>query len=141
MSAANDPTRTPSPAERQHQQHASIRALLADVQRASGPEGLAPLLDEMALMLQEHFGHEEAEGGVFDGIVEADPMRQGRVEELVRDHRDFVDRLDRARAALGTSGADALAMAHALAADISTHEAVENELLADALYDEMQGHD
>jgi hemerythrin len=139
MSATHDPTRTPSPTERQHLQHASIRALLADVQRVSDPAALPALLDEMAAMLQEHFAHEEAEGGVFDGIVEADPMRQGQVAVLIEQHHDFLERLARARAAQGSP--DGLTLAQALATDIAAHEAAENDLLTDALYDETQGHD
>ena len=141
MSATQDPTRTPNTAQRQQLQHASIRSLLHDVQGAAGPRELAPLLEEMSLMLQEHFGHEEAEGGVFDGIVDADPMRQADVDALVGQHRDFMNRLDQARAALLASDGQAMALARSLSADIAEHEAAENELMADALYDETQAHD
>jgi hemerythrin len=47
------------------------------------------LMDELALLLKEHFAHEE-EGGYFDDLVDIQPAISRRVDRLRQEHREML---------------------------------------------------
>lgn len=95
-------------------------------------------IEELRALLRPHFGNEEAPGGFFDVLRSRAPRHVARVEQLLREHQDFLGEMERlersAQACLTGPVASILRLAGDLARRLGDHETRENELLTDAMY-------
>ncbi|NOY28355.1 MAG: hemerythrin domain-containing protein [Oligoflexia bacterium] len=128
------PPRQPAVFAEQATQHASIEGLLADLRLVTAGAALAPLLTELQTMLLAHFEHEEAEDGVFSGLLERDYSLVGELDALRRQHREITVLLERTVALLQSEPEAAVGAAHNMAGQLFAHEQEENELVMQTLY-------
>lgn len=78
-----------------HDEHERLEALLAELQWVLVKPSdthlsiVKELMDELAVLLREHFAHEE-EGGYFSELVDSRPAFAARVERLRQEHREML---------------------------------------------------
>jgi hypothetical protein len=97
------------------------------------------LIDEFALRMRAHFEAEETE--YFATLVAACPRFEGRVAELRLEHEQFLERVQRLRAAFELDGIrhDARSKLAVLISDFRRHEGTETILLQEFLVSEHDG--
>jgi hypothetical protein len=132
-------------------EHAQVQQMLLSVretilERASSRQVVREMLDELAQVLLDHFGHEEA-GGYFSAALAMAPRLTERAAELVRQHPMLMAQL----AALQLHAASRQPSAPwwqqlesgfaAFFDEFSRHEAGENVLLQDAFHDDLGTED
>lgn len=78
-----------------HDEHERLEILIAELQWVLLKPSdthlsiVKELMDELVLLLREHFAHEE-EGGYFDELVDLQPAVSARVEQLRQEHRQLL---------------------------------------------------
>lgn len=127
------------------EEHLQIRAVVGDLETTSDLETLVQRLDELRGLLVSHFAREEAPDGLHRVVDRAAPRMAASVQALFDEHRELLERLDglaeRARACLEGPMAEVRRSAADLCRQLHDHEAVESDLLAGALYDDIGGGD
>jgi hypothetical protein len=118
-------------------EHIGVRQLLAALCEATAPGDMARLLDAVDQMLAPHFAREEGPGGIFDTLLAANPGLHGTVREFNADHRRFMAELSDLRVAVRIDAEASRPRVRALCEDLSSHEAAENEAVAEALYSDI----
>ncbi|MBZ0267624.1 hemerythrin domain-containing protein [bacterium] len=121
-------------------EHDELRALLGDLEAAPFSE-LLPLLGQLKTLLVEHFDTEEGPDGL-EAVTQKQPQFLPRLSEIFDEHRAFLTGLEQLTARVQTCAKEqqfALEAVQALAKQLRTHEAKENELLGDVLYTDLGG--
>jgi hypothetical protein len=130
--------------ERVLDDHRKIKLLLIKIEEMSDLSLLVPSLQELALLLAEHFEEEEAPEG-FPRIIETAPHHARTLEHLFDEHKKIL-------ATLQSITTNALTCLHgpmaavqrdvaALCETLRTHEATETELLTDSVYQDIGSGD
>jgi hemerythrin len=129
--------------ERIDAEHRHLNELLGELLAARDPERIERLLVALRSLLIGHFATEEAPDGLHEIVAQNAAHRLPNVQQLFAEHRDLVHRLDalRVEAAALRDGAfrrllDEIA---GLAAALRAHEAVEDEIFAEAFYTDIGG--
>lgn len=119
-------------------EHRSIHEMTRLMEACRDLDELLRRLEEFRARLAPHFVGEEAPDGFFDVVRSRASRHLARVEQLGKDHRAFLDEIDRlggqARACLAGPVAEILRGAADFARRLREHEARENDLLIDAMY-------
>lgn len=127
------------------EEHRQIRAVVAELETTSDLETLLQRLTELRGLLVSHFAREEAPEGLHRVVDRAAPRLASSVQALFDEHRELLEHLDglaeRARACLEGPMAEVRSSAADLCRQLHEHEAVESDLLAGALYDDIGGGD
>ncbi len=117
--------------------HRELNALLQRIV-AADTAYLPALLDELSVVLQRHFAHEERPGGFYGAVAARSPRLADAGAGLVREHRqlgaDLGRMVDEAGAAL--TGDCLRAAAVRFVERLQRHEWVESRLLDGVLPDE-----
>lgn len=135
-------------------QHEHLTVLLSELLEAaeeaasSAGEGArvktVSKLTELAMMLPEHFAHEE-EGGYLRDALALAPQLSRRAETLEREHGELTRQLEGARAETRNAAAsealwrDAGHGVRSLVEALKAHEHAENELVRQALTEDLGG--
>jgi hypothetical protein len=113
-------------------EHRALRNLLGRLREIQDPVGLAALLDDLHGKLKAHIEHEEFPGGLYESMGALGPAYANEVRELVDEHfrflataRSLADEVRRAESPLAPR---ILNDAAALAEQLHTHEAIEQQL-------------
>lgn len=78
-----------------HEEHERLEILMAELQWGLLKPSdthlsiVRELMDELAVLLKEHFAHED-DGGYFDELIEMQPAVAARVERLRLEHRQML---------------------------------------------------
>ena len=140
----SDPSGTPSVTGIDEQivaEHRRIRDLTRQLDETSELRELLTRLAQLRVELVAHFLREEEVEGLFNMIRSMAPRLLGRMAQLETEHYTFLDDIDvlgaRARACLTGPVAEVLREAHALTRRLRNHEAAEDEVLLDTLYNDL----
>jgi hemerythrin len=144
-----DPTKSATDAgegdsrQRIDAEHRHLNEVLAELVAAREPERIERLLVALRSLLIGHFATEEAPDGLHEIVAQNAAHRLPNVQQLFAEHRDLVHRLDalRVEAAALREGAfrRLLDEVAGLAAALRAHEAVEDEIFAEAFYTDIGG--
>ncbi len=102
------------------------------------------IIDCLTVELDEHFEREE-EGGYLHAALAVAPQFDRQAKLLMRQHRDFSERLGRIRIALPRRSSDPSSWSQLqldlqdLAGQLKEHEDLENEILGAAFLDDLGG--
>jgi hypothetical protein len=122
-------------------EHREIRALGEHIENSQDLVEVLGLLQDFRTLLVGHFASEEARDGFFDVIRAMTPRQLAKVGHLEKEHSALLAEVDRvgesARACLEGPVAAVLAGARALVHRLRTHEAAEDALLLDTVYDDL----
>lgn len=125
--------------------YALLLQLLAWIESAVDQEALCELLDDLDLLLREHFHEETCERGLFEIILADAPHAHARVSALIRDHACILADLGALRAemveALRPVPPEARRAVLVLTARLRAHEAIEQTLVIDAFGRDLGGGD
>ena len=93
----------------------------------------APLLREHLSMIKQHFATEEADGGLYDTILEEGPHHERRLAALRAHHGELLEKIGTLLQDVdsGEDSANQLDRARAIASLLITHETEEGSLLLD----------
>jgi hypothetical protein len=139
-------------AQRVARAHAEIHELLDRLDGGAFELGRTrQMLEDLPVMLEEHFDDEERNGGLFDTLRSLRPAVDPALKSLVRDHRSilraletlegYLERLDRTEDAGEQQQQLALLRGETdlVARQIREHERAESRLTADILYSDEGG--
>lgn len=123
-------------------EHRRIRDLTRRLESNTGElHELLTRLAELRSALVAHFVVEEAPDGFYDMIRSMAPRQLGRVDQLKKEHQAFLADIEalaaRARACLAGPVAEVLGEAQALARWLRSHEAAEDDVLLDTVYNDL----
>jgi hemerythrin len=122
-------------------EHRALRAILNRVRHCRDLNLLIPLLEELHRMLGKHFQQEEKTDGLFQAVSEAAPHYLGQVQELLAEHRKFLETTQNltgeVKRLVEGPVASLFENTETLCNDLESHEQTENELLSDALYRDL----
>jgi len=121
------------------EQHGTVRDLCVSLREVDTIGGILEILSSAESLLEGHFEWEEAPGGVFSSVLELAPQRSLQVADLRREHRLVISEIRELRRRLEGEVTQACARTRALASLIREHEARENELVAEARYQDIGG--
>jgi len=117
--------------------HDYLREALTWLEGAADLVSIADLLDDLSTYLIGHFAAEEAQGGLFDMIVDRAPQHRTKIDALRLDHKTLLAHVDAIRAGIESSwcppGTEIRAKIAALVARLREHEHLEGRLLAQVL--------
>lgn len=121
-------------------EHQHVQEIRRRLQNAPDLVDLLQRLHEMRALLEPHFLGEEAQDGFFDLIRARASRHLGMVESFREDHVAFLSEIDRlaarVRECLAGPVAQVLDEARNFARRLDEHEARENNLLIDAMYND-----
>lgn len=124
-------------------QHRTVRRLVDELRCSSDLRQVMSALDGLRAFLADHFRVEAEPQGFYDTILQSAPWFEGRANRLVADHAAIEAEIEavreQARALLEGPVSQVFARVDALGRRIGDHEADENQLLSDALYEEVGG--
>ena len=109
--------------------HDYLREALTWLEGAADLVSIADLLDDLSTYLIGHFAAEEAQGGLFDMIVDRAPQHRTKIDALRLDHKTLLAHVDAIRAGIESSwcppGTEIRAKIAALVARLREHEHLE----------------
>jgi hemerythrin len=124
-------------------EHRQLRALLAEIDATGEPKAMVPLLQKLQSLLEEHFEHEEADGGMPGMVSGRAPHLMTQLDDLMHEHEVFmtdvsalIERADRGDDADAVRGAF-----RDLAGRLHDHESRETDLIMDAFESDLGGGD
>lgn len=127
--------------ERIAAEHEALRVSLERLQAITDPHLLIPALAALRPQLADHFEAEEAEDGLHGVIGDSAPHLLSSLDRIYDEHRRFLDSVDRLTAAAQQCCegpvAEILAGIRELCDGLHEHEALESELLTDAVYTDI----
>ncbi len=130
--------------ERVIDDHRKIKALIDQLEHTSDLRLLVPSLQELELLLVEHFEEEEAPDG-FPQILETAPHHARTLERLFEEHKKILVTLQditaNALACLNGPLAAVRQDVATLCGTLRTHESKETELLTDSVYQDIGSGD
>src|SRR5574341_1183181 len=122
-------------------EHRRIRDLTHQLDDTSGLRELLTGLAELRAALVAHFLREEEAEGLFDMIRSMAPRLLERMTQLEHEHQSILEDIDalgaRARACLAGPVAEVLGEARAVTRRLRNHEAAEDEVLLDTVYNDL----
>lgn len=102
---------------------------------------LIPLLKELHHLLEEHFAREEESDGLYQVVSDAAPQHLEQVRKLLAEHCGFLSTVksleEKAKACVDDPKTDVFDEVILLCQDLEMHEAMENDILTDALYRDL----
>jgi len=123
--------------------HSRIFRCLADLASAEAADGVLASLDELLVILPEHFAKdEEGPDGVFDEVREIRPSLEPHLMLLTQNHREIVDALEALRALARDSGQDFVRVSETRArciGKIRAHERRESQVVMEAYFRDEGG--
>ncbi len=123
--------------------HDAIKGILERIVATSDLHALLPLFNELRVELLEHFEREEAPEGDYDLIANMAPDTVASLQNVLGEHKVFVERLDglieRTRTCLEGPMAEILRDAGSLSQSLHDHEAREMALFNDAVFSDLGG--
>jgi len=129
--------------ERIDAEHRRLNEVLDELAAARDPQRLEDLLVTLRSLLIRHFATEEAPDGLHEIVAQNAAHRLPNVQQLFAEHREIVRRLDAVRDACAALRAgpfrELVERVAALAAALRAHEAVEDEIFAEAFYTDIGG--
>jgi hypothetical protein len=124
-------------------EHRSLDALLAELVAERDAEHLEVLLEQLHALLVRHFATEEAPDGLHEIVGRHAPHRLPSVQQLFVEHREMLRRVDRLRDEASALVAGPLQrlreQVEGVATSLRAHEAVEDEIFAEAFYTDLGG--
>jgi hemerythrin len=124
-------------------EHRHLNELLVELEAAREPQRLEELLVALRSLLIQHFATEEAPDGLHEIVAQNAAHRLPNVQQLFGEHREIVRRLDALRDACAALRRgpfqEVVDRVAALAASLRAHEAVEDEIFAEAFYTDIGG--
>jgi hypothetical protein len=124
-----------------HQEHESIKGILQKISSTTDIKVLVPQLRELRNVLADHFRHEEAPGGLRDAVLGSQPHLDNRIDEILGEHRVFLDDIDdllaRSQEVLDVTLPNLLLDVTDLTRRLHDHEIRETEILTDAKYTDL----
>lgn len=121
--------------------HRVLQVILGRVESTKDLNLLTPLLEELHRLLRGHFAREEASDGLYGIVEEAAPQHMVHLQELLDQHRDFLERLTRlvegVQATLDGPIAGLFQDVQSLCNDLQKHEHAETALLTETLYTDL----
>jgi len=121
-------------------EHREIHVLLSELDAAAGLPRTLELLLELRALLETHFRHEEA-GGLREVVLETAPRLLGRADALLQEHRDFLadvsGLVDDCRSILEGPVRELRETVRAVSDRLGVHDTAENELLSEAVLDDI----
>ena len=125
------------------QQHRAVHHLVGELRAATDLRDALRCLETLDAFLARHFEAEQAPDGFYDTILNTAPFFERRAKALIDDHgrvsTDIAGVCERVRELLDGPMADIFRDIDALSRRIIEHESGENQLLSDALYNELGG--
>jgi hypothetical protein len=145
--AEPSPSAATSPAVESRQridaEHRNLNALLAELVVELDPRHVESLLGRLHALLVGHFATEEAPEGLHEIVREHAPHRLAHVQLLFVEHREMLRRVallhDEAAALVAGPLERLREQVEALATSLRAHEAVEDEIFAEAFYTDIGG--
>jgi hypothetical protein len=123
------------------EEHLQIRALLDRIGPISDPHALLPLLRELKALMDGHCHREEGDEGLHAIISENAPEHTATVDRLLGEHQGILTRIDDLIRECNACVAGPLTGIkndrNRLIKEIQHHDAVESEILTDALLQEV----
>jgi hypothetical protein len=123
------------------EQHRRIRGLLNQLDTTTDLRLMVPLLQELRILLDEHFEQEEAADGFPQMIADPAPHHARALEELFEEHKTLLANLDdvieKALFCLEGPLANVRRSVTALCEQLRAHEETETELLTDTVYTDL----
>jgi len=102
---------------------------------------LIPLLKELHLLLEEHFAREEESDGLYQVVSDAAPQHLEQVRKLLAEHAGFLSTAKslevKAKACVDEPQDEVFSEVLDLCQNLEMHEAMENDILTDALYRDL----
>ncbi len=127
------------------EQHRRIRVLLNRLDKTTDLRLIVPQLQELRILLDEHFEQEEAPDGFPQMIAEPAPHHARALEELFDEHKTILSNLDdvieKALFCLEGPLANVRRGVTSLCEQLRNHEATETELLTDTVYTDLGSGD
>lgn len=140
-SASVAPATGGSSRERIAAEHAALRGSLEQLLEITDPHQLVSALEELRPRLAEHFAAEEGTDGLHDVIGDSAPHLLSSLQRVYDEHRQFLATVDRltadARRCCQGPVAELLSGTRQLCDGLHEHEALESELLTDAVYTDL----
>ncbi len=123
------------------EQHRRIKEVLNRIGGAGDLQVMVPLLQELRILLEEHFEDEEAPGAFPTMIAESAPHHARSLDRLFAEHGTILSNLDAAiaKALLCLKGpvAEVRTSVADVCEQLRVHEATETELLTDTVYTDL----
>ena len=123
------------------QDHHAIQEILARLTGTTDPHRLLPILEELRVVLVDHFGREEAPEGMHEIIASLSPNTVASLQNVLGEHEQILERVDdliaRARTCIEDPLAAILRDAAALSTSLHDHEARETALFTDAVFTDL----
>lgn len=120
--------------------HRKIKLLIAKIEDTSDLSLLVPSLQELTLMLEEHFAEEEAPDG-FPRIIESAPHHARTLEHLFEEHQKILVALQNITQNALTCLQGPIAAVRrdvaTLCETLRTHEATETAMLTDSVFQDI----
>ncbi len=115
-------------------EHHEIMSLVGTIRLEQQVGALPRLLEELHLLLIDHFAHEQFPGGLYERMGARSPANEDLLKELVREHctilSDVRALLERSQLVVGTDAeADLLARVQATMDALLAHERKEHQLV------------
>lgn len=120
-----------------YSEHKTVLQLCEELGEAGSTADLLPLLDQALALFGEHFQREEQPGGVFDTVSRRAPQFSAQVSDLSSEHGTMVEQARALRARISRDQREAIAAAAELARRLREHEARENEIFMEAMYQDI----
>jgi hypothetical protein len=102
---------------------------------------LIPLLRELNQLLKDHFAREEESDGLYQVVNDAAPQHLEQVQKLLSEHGGFLATVssleEKAKACIDKPQDEIFSEIALLCQNLEMHEAMENDILTDALYRDL----
>lgn len=138
LESASEPVVSPS--DFAHDHHA-LNVVLRRMLSTRDLNLLIPLLNELHQLLEEHFAREEESDGLYQVVSDAAPQHLEQVRKLLAEHSGFLTTVKaleaKAKASVDDPKNDVFDGVILLCQDLEMHEAMENDILTDALYRDL----
>jgi hypothetical protein len=123
------------------EQHRRIRVLVNRLDKTTDLRLIVPQLQELRILLDEHFEQEEAPDGFPEMIAQPAPHHARALDELFDEHKVILSNLDdvieKALFCLEGPLATVRRSVTSLCEQLRTHEATETVLLTDTVYTDL----
>ena len=102
---------------------------------------MIPLLGELQQLLKDHFAREEESDGLYQVVRDAAPQHLEEVQKLLNEHGGFLTTVssleEKAKACVDDPEDQIFSEIALLCQNLEMHEAMENDILTDALYRDL----
>ena len=130
----------PEGADQIVREHQEIRVLLGELTACDDLPRTLELLRRLLALLRTHFRHEEA-GGLREVVLETAPRLAGRADLLLQEHEELLARtaemIEHCRSVLEGPVVEIRKDVKALSDRLHSHDTAENELLSEAVLDDI----